>query len=243
MNAMPPKAKPDGAFLARPVSADPAVLEAYFAQVKSFESDRLRGAERSRRAAWIVAGVAAMVAAAACVAVASLAPLKTVVPLAFRVDNTTGAVERVFDVRAGEMEATEAVRRHFLWEYVRHRQSYSPAEAESNFNAVGLTSSATVQQLYAEGSRGSNPNSPQVLLGKDGEATVRWLATSFLGDKLAQVRFEQTERKGLVALPPRRMIATIAFEFAPGKVADAAINVNPLGFVVTSYRVDQEAGQ
>jgi type IV secretion system protein VirB8 len=85
--------------------------------------------------------------------------------------------------------------------------------------------------------------SPQVILGKDGEAAVRWLATSFLGDKLAQVRFEQTERKGLVVLPPRRMIATIAFDFAPGKVADAAINVTPLGFVVTSYRVDQEAGQ
>lgn len=227
-------------FAARPVAADPATLDAYFAQVRSFEADRLRSAERSRRAAWVVASAAGLVAAAACFAVAALAPLKTVVPLAFRVDNTTGAVERVYDVRGGNMEATEAMRRHFLWEYVRHRQSYSPGEAEANFNAVSLTSSPTVQQLYAAEFRGSNPMSPQVLLGKDGEATVRWLGTSFLSNRLAQVRFEQAERKGLIALPPRRLIATIAYDFAPGAVADAAININPLGFVVTSYRVDQE---
>ncbi|KPF78365.1 hypothetical protein IP88_04195 [alpha proteobacterium AAP81b] len=227
-------------FAARPVAADPATLDAYFAQVRSFEADRLRSAERSRRVAWAVASSAGLVAAAACFAVAALAPLKTVVPLAFRVDNTTGAVERVYDVRGGDMEATEAMRRHFLWEYVRHRQSYSAGEAEANFNAVSLTSSPTVQQLYAAEFRGSNPMSPQVLLGKDGEATVRWLGTSFLSDRLAQVRFEQVERKGLIALPPRRLIATIAYDFAPGAVADAAININPLGFVVTSYRADQE---
>lgn len=227
-------------FMARAVAADPATLEAYFAQVRSFEADRLRSVERSRRLAWTVAGAAAVVAAAACFAVAALAPLKTVVPLAFRVDNATGAVERVYDVRGGDMEATEAMRRHFLWEYVRHRQSYSPGEAEANFNAVSLTSSPTVQQLYAAEFRGSNPLSPQVLLGKDGEATVRWIGTSFLSDRLAQVRFEQIERKGLIALPPRRLIATIAYDFAPGAVADSAININPLGFVVTSYRADQE---
>lgn len=228
------------AFMARPVAADAATLDAYFTQVRSFEADRLRSAERSRKVAWFAAGAAGLVAVAACFAVAALAPLKTVVPLAFRVDNATGAVERIYDVRGGAMAATEAMRRHFLWEYVRHRQSYSPGEAEANFNAVSLTSSPTVQQLYAAEFRGSNPNSPQVLLGKDGEATVRWLATSFLSDKLAQVRFEQVERKGLIALPPKRMIATIAYDFAPGDVADSAVNVNPLGFVVTSYRVDQE---
>ena len=57
------------------------------------------------------------------------------------------------------------------------------------------------------------------------------------------MRFIQVERKGDVPLPQKRMVATLGFDFAPGQVSASAMNVNPLGFVVTSYRADMEAGQ
>ncbi len=37
------------------------------------------------------------------------------------------------------------------------------------------------------------------------------------------------------------MVATIGFDFVAGQVKESEQNINPLGFVVTSYRVDQEA--
>ena len=104
-------------------------------------------------------------------------------------------------------------------------------------------SAPPVQNQYAAEYRGSNPNSPQVILGKDGAAAVRWVSTSMLGPKVAQVRFTQQERKGDTLLPVKRMIATIAFDYAPGQVSSSAMNVNPLGFIVTSYRADQENTQ
>jgi len=235
--ATPP---PAGAFQARPVPADPALLDAYFARVASYEADRLRASRRAARAGVAVGVVGALVGLAGALAVAALAPLKSVVPLVFRVDNATGAVERVYDLRGGPMEASEAERRYFLWQYVRLRQGYSAAEAQANFEAVALLSAPSVQAEYAAAFRGSNPASPQVVLGRDGTATLRWVSTSFLGPQLAQVRFVQLERKGETALPVKRMVATIGFDVVPGAVSAASINVNPLGFTVTSYRADME---
>ncbi len=236
-------AAPAEAFMARPITADPEVLGAYFAQVASYEASERARDRRMARAGFVVGAIGAGIGLLGMVAVASLAPLKTVVPLVFRVDRTTGAVERVYDMRGGEMAAGEAERRFFLWQYVRLRQTYSAPEAESTFNAVALMSSPQVQNEYANSFKGTNPNSPQVVLGQDGSASVRWVSTSFLGPKLAQVRFVQLGAKGGVPLPPQRMVATIAFDFAPGQLSSSAMNVNPLGFIVTSYRADTEATQ
>lgn len=234
---------PPEAFKARPITSDPAVLDAYFSQVASYEADRLRSARRLGRIGLTVGAIGTLVGLLGVGALAVLAPFKTVIPLVFRVDNATGVVERVYDVRGGPMEATEASKRYFLWQYVRLRHSYAPAEAQASFEAVMLMSSRTVQGEYAADYRGSNPTSPQVVLGRDGSASLRWVSTSFLGPKLAQVRFVQIERKGDSLLPPKRMVATIGFDFSPGEVSSSAINVNPLGFIVTSYRADREVAQ
>jgi len=236
-------AAPAEAFMARPITADPEVLNAYFSQVASYEASERARDRKIARAGFTIGAIGAAIAVLGVSAVAALTPLKTVIPLVFRVDKTTGAVERVYDVRAGNMEIGEAEKRYFLWQYVLHRQTYTAAEAESNFNAVALMSSSQVQQEYANSFKGTNPNSPQVVLGQDGNATVRWISTSFLGPKLAQVRFLQMASKAGTPLPPQRMVATIAFDFAPGQLSSSAINVNPLGFIVTSYRADMEAGQ
>jgi type IV secretion system protein VirB8 len=235
------RAAPPEAFKARPITSDPAVLDAYFAQVASYEADRLRAAERKARLGFAVGAAGLLAGLIGIGAVMALAPLKTVLPLVFRVDNTTGAIERVYDVRGGAMEATEANKRYFLWQYVRLRQGYSAPEARTNFEAVVLMSSPQVQKDYAAEFRGSNLNSPQIVLGQDGSASLRWVSTTFLSPKLAQVRFVQLERKGDTPLPQKRMVVTIAFDFAPGQVSTSSMNVNPLGFIVTRYRVDTEA--
>lgn len=232
----------EAARLATPVPADPGLLTAYYAQVSSYQEDRLRAAQRHARLGYIVGAAGLLLALAGVGAVAALAPQKTVVPLVFRVDNATGAVERVFDVTGGgAMAASEATRRYFLWQYVRLRQGYSFAEAQLNFDAVAAMSTPTVEGEYVAAFRGSNPSSPQVVLGRDGTATLRWKSTAFLGPKLAQVRFEQIEQKPGQILAPKHMVATIGFDFVAGQVKELAQNINPLGFVVTSYRVDQEA--
>lgn len=234
---------PEEAFRARPILDDPELLAAYFKQVASYEGDRLKRAYRSSSIAWTVAtsaGILAGVLGFALVVVETRPPAP---PVAFRVDSATGMTERMYDVSGGEMAATEAESRHWLWQYVLHRQGYSFAEAQFNYDVVSLMSTPDVQHRYDEWFRGSNPLSPQVILGRTGQATLSWVSTSFIGPKLAQVRYIQSVRKGDLLLPKLSMVATIAFDFAHGPISGSAVNINPRGFLVTSFREDQENAQ
>src|SRR3546814_2704234 len=65
-------------------------LKAYFEEAASWERDKLAAAERSKKLAWVVAGVAGALATAGVVAVAALTPLKTVEPYVITVDRNTG---------------------------------------------------------------------------------------------------------------------------------------------------------
>ena len=234
---------PSEAFEARPVPNDPDLVAAYFAKVTSYEGDQVKSARRSARLAWTVAAAAGVIAGVACVAVAGLTPLKSTDLVVLRVNDTTGMTDRVYDVRGGEMAASEAEQRHWLWQYVLHREGYSFPEAQQNFDTVNLMSTASVQHDYTEWFKGSNPQSPQVVLGRTGQAALSWVSTSFIGPKLAQVRYILSERKGDLLLPKKNMVATIGFDFAHGSITGSAININPRGFLVTSYHVDQENAQ
>ncbi len=234
---------PDEAFRARPVLNDPELLAAYFAQVSSYEGDRLKRAYRGSGIAWTVAAGASILAGVLGFALVVVATRPPPPAVAFRVDNATGMTDRIYDVAGGEMAATEAENRHWLWQYVLHRQGYSFAEAQFNYDVVSLMSTADVQRRYDEWFRGSNPLSPQVVLGRTGQATLSWVSTSFIGPKLAQVRYVQSVRKGDLLLPKLSMVATIAFDFAHGPISGSAVNINPRGFLVTSFREDQENAQ
>src|SRR3546814_4068723 len=65
-------------------------LKSYFEEAASWERDKLAAAERSKKLAWAVAGVAGALATAGVVAVAALTPLKTVEPYVITVDRNTG---------------------------------------------------------------------------------------------------------------------------------------------------------
>src|SRR4051812_43214087 len=70
-------------------------LKSYFANARTWEQDRLLAADRSRRIAWVTAGVASLLAVVSVGAVAALTPLKTVEPFVIRVDSATGIVDVV----------------------------------------------------------------------------------------------------------------------------------------------------
>lgn len=228
---------------AKAVTSDPGVVDAYFKQVGSYADDRLRSAKRGQALAWTVAIAEGLVIGglAFAVIVQSIRPMPD--PVVLRMDNATGMVDRVYDVAGGEMQASEAVQRHYLWQFVLSAESYGFDEAQRNFDTVTLMASPDVQHAYFERVKGSNPQSPQVVLGRSGHATLSWVSTTFIGPKLAQVRYRQIERKGDNVLPKKDMVATLAFDFAKGPIRGGAINVNPLGFIVTNYHVDREDAQ
>jgi type IV secretion system protein VirB8 len=218
-------------------------LKGYFDEAKSWNADRLRASDRSRRLAWGVAGFAGLVATAAVGAVAALAPLKTVEPFVVRVDRATGAVDVMSALKSGKpLSYEEAVTKHFLAEYVRAREGWLPPAAEANFRQVSIMSTPAEQQRWADAFRPANPRSPQVQYGPAGEAQVAIRAVSFVSDGVANLRFHRTVRIAQ-RVTESDWIATIAFTYTKAPMAEGDRLRNPLGFQVTSYRADPEVVQ
>ncbi|ACG78763.1 Type IV secretory pathway, component VirB8 [Phenylobacterium zucineum HLK1] len=218
-------------------------LKAYFAEARSWDADRLRQANRSRRVAWSVAAGASALATAAVCAVAALSPLKTVEPYVVRVDRSTGAVEVMTGLNeAGDLTYEEAVTKSFLATYVRARESWLPPAAEANFRQVSIMSTPAEQQRWAERFRPSNPLSPQVAWGPNAEAEARVRAITFVAPQVASVRFHRTLRQQ-GQLTESDWIATVAFGYARAPMSESDRLRNPLGFQVSSYRADPEVIQ
>lgn len=216
-------------------------LRTYLEEARRWDQDRLAAALASRRRALVAAGASSLLAITAVTALALLTPLKTVEAFVVRVDRSTGQVEAVSGVSAleGPVRYEEAISRYFIAAYVRAREAYLPAAAETAYRTVALMSAPDEQRRFAALWRGSNPDSPQNQLGQNGQADVEIRSISFVAPDVAQVRFERRTR--MTSGEQREtFLATLAFAYSAAPMREADRLANPLGFQVTTYRLDPE---
>lgn len=215
-------------------------LKAYLAEGRTWDHDRLAAAYRSRRLAWCIASVAALLAGAAVAGIAVLTPLKTVEPYVVRVDRATGAVEVLRGLQHdGPARYDEAVTKSFLATYVRAREGWLPQAAEANFRQVSIMSTPDEQQRWALAYRPTNPASPQVAYGPAADVQIAVRAISFVAPGVANVRFHRTVRRG-AQVEDSDWIATAGYAYTKAPMGESDRLRNPLGFQVSSYRADPE---
>lgn len=219
-------------------------LKQYFAEAQSWDHDRAVKAEREKRRAFLFAGAAGLIAAATLVWHV-VAPLKTIEPYVIRVNQNSGGVDVVNVVKnTQEITADDAVRKFFLSEYIRNRESWVAPAADEMFKSVAALSAPNEQEKIAAERRPENATSP-VNIYKNGENVgVRVNNVTFIGDRVAQVRFTKTVRSaGVLADQASQWVATINFRFINKPETEADRLYNPLGFQVVSYRADPEIGK
>ena len=175
-------------------------------------------------------------------AIAGLTPLKTVTPFVIRVDNNTGATDIVTQLKTAEKSYGEVINKYWLAQYVGYRESYDWQTVQSTYNATNLLSAPPVQSEFAK-LYNKNPAAPHLVLKDQFKVIVKVNAISFVGE-MAQIRFEKhliPLVNGVTRPEPQKMIATVAFEYQNKPLQETDRLINPLGFQVTSYRVDPEA--
>jgi type IV secretion system protein VirB8 len=213
-------------------------LKQYFADARSWDEDRARAAIKSKRFAYIIASVGAATGIAGLGTVAMLVPLKRVELVTVRVNQTTGAVDVETELTGKKAVAyDEAVTKYFLANYVRVRESWNPASAKEDFNAVAILSTTPEQQRYNDLSIASNPRSPRALLGETGYAAARVTNISFINNRVANVRFTRTVQTPTEATSTD-WIATVTFGYTNAPMSEGDRYRNPLGFQVENYRAD-----
>ncbi|PWU77256.1 virB8 family protein [Ochrobactrum sp. POC9] len=215
-------------------------LKSYFEKARRFDQDRMIQVERSNRLAWSIAIASAIVAGISILAVASLAPLKTVEPFVVRVDNSTGIVDVVSALSATAGTYDEAVTKYFAAKYVRGREGYVWSEAQENFRTIALLSTQAEQARFAATYRGSNPQSPQNVYGRSATVRINIVSIALINQNVASVRYMRSVTRG-EEVRTTHFVATLTYSYANAPMSSTDRLVNPLGFAVSEYRADPEA--
>jgi type IV secretion system protein VirB8 len=209
-------------------------------EARDWYADRYQCVYVSRNR-WLVTAVLALsLAALQAMCLVCLIPLKTVVPFLIR-EESSGAVSEVVPLK-GERSITldESLQKYFLAKYVIARETYDAADLAENYHAVALMSDPDVARDFNQSIASSNPHSPMAVYGLRAKRTLRIKSISFLNDHLAQVRLTAAEQKGSGNAVESQWVALAGFRFGAAPGLDSERWINPLGFYVTHYRIDQE---
>lgn len=216
-------------------------LDAYLGEARTWETNRVKNLEKSEKRAWWVAGGFGVTAVAAVIAVAAMAPLKTVEPYVIRVDNSTGIVDIVESIKDGKTNYDEAVNKYFTQWYIRYREGYSKELAEEYYRNVALMSAGLEQQKYYEWFQPKNPMSPLNVFGPYAKVKIDIKGTSFIKSNVALVRYVKRIERGNDKPQITHWAATITFRYSGAPMAEKDRAINPLGFQVVEYRNDPDA--
>jgi len=231
---------------------EPSVVTAaeepqFYDQGRDWDTDWRERLATSERKAWWVAGLACVLAVILGVGLACLAPFKTTVPYVFAIDRATGNVELVSaaDDRT-VLGYQELLDKHWTQKYVIARESYYYRLLQADYDQVLAMSTDEVGRDYANLYEGTTARDKQLGTGIEWRVTV--LSVTVHRDAVGQkatVRFEkQAKRTDAHTLDaPQYFIATVSYEYHQSmRGQEKDLIQNPLGYKVTSYRVDAEIG-
>jgi type IV secretion system protein VirB8 len=220
----------------------PKSRESYFREASSWAQDQNASLRASRRTAWIVAGVLAIVAICQALALIFLTPLKTVEPYTLMVDKQTGYVQALQPLEPARTTGDAALTQSFLVQYVIARESFDLGSLQTNYRKVALWSADSARSRYIAAMQPGFPDSPLNRYPRSTVIETEVKSVTPLGQGAAMVRYD-TRRidQGGQAQPLGSWVSVIRYRFSgePMRVEDRY--VNPLGFQVTRYRRDAEA--
>jgi type IV secretion system protein VirB8 len=210
-------------------------------------------ARHSERRAWWVALCALGMSLILAGGYFYVLPLKEKVPYLVMADAYTGTstVARLTDGPAHRRISTsEAINRSNVAHFVMARESYDVALLNlHDWTTVQTMSSPGVKADYTRLYSSMNPDSPYRTYGKDKAIRVKLLSIVLIGGSQdtaphgATVRFQRSlyDKQSGATQPLDSKIATMEFTYKANLEMDDRNRIeNPLGFWVTSYRVDND---
>ena len=213
----------------------------HYDQAASWAADVNGTLRASRRVAWIVAGAAVLVAVLEALALATLAPLKTVVPYAILVDRQTGYAETLSALQPGGLSQNAAVTQSNLVQYVLARETFDATDLRANYQKVMLWSAGDARADYQHEFDRTNPQSPLKLNTPTSTVSVQVESVSQLSPTTALVRFTTTRHEaGSPGGPQQAYAAVMSFRYSGAAMQMQDRFLDPLGFQVTRYRRDTE---
>lgn len=229
----------------------PAIEEA-IARATNYEITIADMARRSERRAWVVAMAGVTTTLVLGAGYLRIMPLKERVPFLVMADAYSGnaTIARLDDdFRHRALTASEAINRANVARFVGLRESYDVAMMNlRDWRAVHAMALPEVGREYSALHAANNSSSPFNTLGRTRSIRVRILSIQLLDGPDGQpggatVRFQRSvyEKSSGATRALDSRIATLGFTYNLALKMDEPDRLeNPLGFQVTSYKVDND---
>ena len=198
--------------------------------------------EESNKKAWLIAIISVFITILSIVAVLLLTPLKTVEPYVIRVDNTTGMVDILTLLDEEQITQNEALDKHFIGQYIKASEGYYFDMLNQDYVFTQLLSSPEVAESYRAIYSGENARDSR--LGNFTKVEVNILSI-VLGESngvktaTARINLKNTNKNSHEQSVSTKVI-TLSYEYLLGAMNEENRLLNPLGFKVLNYRVDEE---
>ncbi|WP_413741651.1 virB8 family protein [Sodalis sp. RH15] len=219
--------------------------EKVLATSRTFEAVILEKDERTRKVAWLMAAVGFILAAMAIAALIILLPLKTTEIELWSVDKQTGRYEYMTRIKARDISSEESLSHALAANYVKLREGYNYFSLQHDYDDVQLFNSDSVNKEYLAGF--NSDQAPDVIFNKaeyvvyiDIISNVHASATA--PDHLATLRIRRTIRR-IADNSVKTDVWNIRLTYrylTRKQLTDSQREVNPMGFIVTSYQRDKE---
>lgn len=214
------------------------LLERHYKEVQSFQEKRARSARLLSKGAIVALGISMFVNVGLAWSVASLLPLTRLVPVYFLI-RPDGTIDDSVALSALPPSTDQAVVRAALWQYVQMREGYSYDTARYRYDIVSGMSDAATRISYQQWFNYPNPQSPQVMVGKNGVLTVEPISVALIGANVAQVRYQRIYATGTNAAVTTTWTSTLQFEQVNTMPASERLN-DPGGVIITSYQAEED---
>lgn len=163
---------------------------------------------------------------------------KSIEPFVIEIEPKTGVPTVVQPLSAIAYTANEAINRYFVWSYVTMREEYSSFEYVRAMKNVRLFSSDQVFGQYRRAVDQNNLQSPYNLYGTTSTRIIELKSLIMQDKNTAQVRIRMVVNGTQSSTADK--IVLMRFTYDNLEISDEKRLVNPLGFTVLSYRIDNE---
>ncbi len=169
--------------------------------------------------------------------VGQISTSKTFSPFVIQIEEKTGYAKVVNPINSSILSGNESLSRYFIKKYLEARETYNPVDYESNLKKnVRLFSTPNVYRDYI-GYIKTPTNDPTLIYGDKNTTFMKVKSFSRL-DNQYFIRFSVIETSGAKAQKDK--IATITIDYIPMELTESERDINPVGFQVTGYRVDDD---
>ncbi len=163
---------------------------------------------------------------------------KSIEPFVIEIEPKTGVPTVVEPLSIIAYSSNEVINRYFIWYFIKLHEEYNYISFPKALGEIRLFSNDLVYSQYRRIVDQNNLQSPYNLYGQGSIRTAELKSLILQDQNTAQIRIRLVVDGAQRATMDK--IILLSFEYNNLEISDDKRLINPLGFTITSYRIDDE---